>query len=151
MNSNIINALGNSITINNVAKYILGNMTICKFIAVFMFALSCYSCIFNFLQISICELTARFSQSASSEVAVADSVFFWIGAFDVFVILYSKHFGKKSQIVFTVLLLIVIFIAKVLSDSSAITRIDASVIPVIIVFIPVLLLDLISKTAPKKE
>lgn len=126
-------------------------MTICKFIVTFLYALSCYSCIFNFLQILVSELTAQFSNYVTTTMGVDDSVFFWTGAFNIFVILYSNRFGKVSQTIFAVLILIIIFAITVLVYSLANTKIDPAIISASIIFIPVLLLTLFSKIAPEQK
>ncbi|MBE6877158.1 MAG: hypothetical protein E7496_10665 [Ruminococcus sp.] len=149
MNSHIINAFGNNIIINNAAKYILGNMILCEFIVVFLFAFSCYACIFDFFKISLSELTSQFFNPDSVVTEVSDAVFFWIGAFCMFVILYSNQSGKATQTIFSIVLLIIVLIARALTNSLTIDKMDISIIPMGITVIPILLLILFSKIDTK--
>jgi len=118
---------------------------LCEFIVVFLFAFSCFACIFDFFKISLSELIAQFFNSNPAITEVSDAVFFWTGAFCIFVMLYSNQSGKAVQTIFSVVLLIIVLIARALTNSFTIAEIDISIIPMSITVIPILLLVLFSK------
>lgn len=42
-----IKAIGKNIKINNIRQYVFGNMTLCNFVVIFLYGISCFSCFFE--------------------------------------------------------------------------------------------------------
>lgn len=147
--SQIINALGETVTINNVKKYIMGNAVLCDIIVIFLYGFSCFACFFEFFKISLIEILPTFSDYI---FYLPDSIFFWTGAFCLFVLLYFKQHGEIKQVIYSALLLIVTFTLRILTiNLEVIPENYISLIPVLIVFMPVLLLNMFSNISEKDK
>lgn len=145
----VINALGEYITIYNVKKYVMRNAMLCDIIVIFLYGFSCFSCLFEFFKILLIELIPTFSDYI---FCLPDSIFFWTGAFCLFVLLYSKQCGEIRQVICSASLLIVTFTLRILTmNLEVVPENYITLIPVFILIVPVLLLIMFSNISRKNK
>lgn len=131
-------------TINSIAKYILGNVALCRFIVIFLFAISCISCIYDIFKISLAELFPYISGEISLH-NLSELPFIGATAFCTFLIFYSKEHHSYKHIIVSILLMTVSLFLRLFSSDTELIN-DIIIVPVAMVGVSLLLLLMFEKT-----
>lgn len=121
---------------------------LCDFIVIFLYGFSCFSCIFDCVNISLIENLPNFNVTT---ITVSDSVFFWIGAFCFFMLLYTKQCSIIKYRIFSLLFLIITFVIRFLTITNVIPENYISLVSIFIGIIPILLLIMFSNISRKSK
>ena len=118
------------------------NAMLCDIIVIFLYGFSFFGCIFEFFKISAMELVPTFFNVMP---VLSDSIFLCTGAFCLFVLLYSNHCGAVKQLIYSTLLLMMTFFVRMFTlNPEEISEDYISLVPIIIIFVPILLLIIFS-------
>ena len=148
VNNFITNAVGENITINNVAEYILGNIKLCRLIIAFLFAIGAISCMYDILKISVAHLFPYISGDFSL-FNISELPFFCSVVFCFFMIFYSKKHHSFISLAVSALLMAVSFVLRVFSADMELIN-DITIIPISMGGVSIILLLMFEKISTPK-
>lgn len=120
------------------------SMGLCDFIVIFLYGMSCFSCISEFFKAALLEIPCFYNNQDCSVLPLSDSILFWIGAFCLFAFLYSKQCGLFRHRLASFLLLIITFIISAIFSERLLQTEQVILISAFAMIIPIYLLCMYS-------